>query len=81
MNSFATTLPTKKSTVEKIDFRFYFLKHPRVPRSSADALIFYFATALSATTNPNNITDINPFVVKNAAFNLLRSFAFTSECS
>ena len=35
----------------------------------------------SAATNTKNTTAITPFMVKNAAFNLLRSSDATSECS
>src|ERR1041385_8702 len=40
-----------------------------------------FLTSRSAATNTKNTTAITPFMVKNAAFNLLRSSDATSECS
>ena len=40
-----------------------------------------FLISRSAATNTKNTTAITPFIVKNAAFNLLRSSEATSECS
>ena len=67
-----------RNGVEKTleDFQFNRIAH-------AQSAYHGFGTRISrsAATNTKNTTAITPFIVKNAAFNLLRSSDATSECS